>query len=524
MFSLVAITLNSYSWLERKNGFFLDEVHSFMQANHTIISLSETLEAVRNNLGDELKEKTFAREFLGVFESGDLISKCSVSGEKNGFHYSNIYAYESISVHPPLYHFVLHTVSSILRTDNIKLIGFCVNLLFMLISCVFIGKIVVLTTDNKWLALITILYYGFSYEFVSSVTFFRMYAMLSMELTVLCYLYLRQEQIFWNSKKSDIVLIILIQIISMLTHYYAVFMLLPLFIVEIFTHKNDKRVLLKLLKINVASGLFFLFLWPQSIPQLLFTDKGQCVRDNLVSIDSISHFRGYLNCLINSLFGGSRLYFVIFFLIVVLLVCLIRKCKTLSFSILQKKYLLLLFPALFYFVVVAKVSPWVSFRYESPVMPILSILVVLTLWVFSNWVIKRELYSLIILAGVTLFSSIAWIGTPIRHLYTKTPEKKALVEKYSGYKAIVVSAYDNPLHIEVAANFPHPQYLVSDIPHIDTILAPILHDEEYVLYYSKKCTTDDWNKLMLFISENEYSYDVVPYATDFHEVYFLRKL
>lgn len=343
-------------------------------------------------------------------------------------------------------------------------------------------------------------------------------------LTLLLYLHIK---IIKNNEfvTKDHVKIGFVEVLSMLTHYYALFYILPLFVVTLIIFKEDRIYRRKYLISNIVSGLIYICLWPQFIFHVFLTDRGQEVRENMTSINVFDQLVGYVNCLSHSIFGGSIIFLcgfclcVLYFLIKQITVSGKSEVCSWLLSTKGKYFIIIVVPALFYFFVVAKVSPWLSSRYETPIIPILSIMVLLCLDVMTeNIKYKKKMGVLFI---YTVLTQSLWMfgKTHLEHLYQTTSEKKSFLNHYSNYNAITISVNNVPTHVEIIANIKHPQYINTDEFHAENLLKSNLTDDGYVLYVNKYCE----NYSIDLLRKLNYSLNKIDYGDMDYDIYFLTK-
>ena len=102
-----------------KDFFHVDEALTFMLAN--------------SEYGLEVPEK-YKNEWRPGSDYYDLLT---VSAD-NTFNYKQVYINQTNDVHPPLYYFVIHTVSSFFPLQFSKWFGILPNIFFFLLTQVFI--------------------------------------------------------------------------------------------------------------------------------------------------------------------------------------------------------------------------------------------------------------------------------------------------------------------------------------------------------------------------------------------------
>lgn len=123
--------------------------------------------------------------------SGDEYTKYLTTDSSDRFKFESVVYNQERDVHPPLFYFVIHLISSIFPGEFNKWIGIVPNLLYLVITLIFIYLITQKLTSNKLLPVISTLLYGLSVDAVDTSTYIRMYMMMTMFVTIFSYLHIR---------------------------------------------------------------------------------------------------------------------------------------------------------------------------------------------------------------------------------------------------------------------------------------------------------------------------------------------
>lgn len=100
--------------------------------------------------------------------------------ENQGFQYGLVRLVQSWDVHPPVYYWIFHTVSSFFPGQFSKWFGLSINLAAFGLSMFLLRALALKVTGrNEKLTLLVCLFYGFTPAVMSSVVFIRMYALLT---------------------------------------------------------------------------------------------------------------------------------------------------------------------------------------------------------------------------------------------------------------------------------------------------------------------------------------------------------
>lgn len=120
------------------------------------------------------------------------------------FQYGLVKQVQSWDVHPPVYYWVFHTISSFFPEKFSKWYGLALNLaaygLSMFLLWILCLKV---TGDNEKLSLLICLFYGFTPAVMSSVVFIRMYALLTVFVLLCAILHVRALECYDRADKDS---------------------------------------------------------------------------------------------------------------------------------------------------------------------------------------------------------------------------------------------------------------------------------------------------------------------------------
>ena len=173
--------LFSYAHANSSNGAFLDkEIDSYYKIN----------ENVRNRLLNKWLDRSIYHNYITVQEN-----------EK--FSYDNVYNNLSQDVHPPLYHILLHTISSFYPNTFSKWFAGSINLCaFIFIYLILFNLSKPILKDEK-IALCVVALWGFSKIGIDTIIFLRMYALQTLWAICLVYQSLKILENNIATKKSS---------------------------------------------------------------------------------------------------------------------------------------------------------------------------------------------------------------------------------------------------------------------------------------------------------------------------------
>ena len=168
-----------------KSGYFVDELWSYGLSNSYYHA-----QIYEDGAMDETKvDPQMMWDYLVVNE-----------GEE--FTYGSVLYNQTHDCHPPLFYMVLHTISSFFPGEFSMWFGLIPNLVYFVITSIFIFKIAGLFFEKSYYALFPVIMYGFSLAAVNSVTYIRMYMMLTMWCMMFAWFHLQtfiKKEISWKS-------------------------------------------------------------------------------------------------------------------------------------------------------------------------------------------------------------------------------------------------------------------------------------------------------------------------------------
>lgn len=487
--TIIIITSIMVFFINQKKGFHEDEIFSYGSSNYKydnvfrsfgyaeaiqdilynqilkgniIDIISNTVEYIKDNNYFE-KDAQLAKE-EPVFRTKEEALEYLAIDNIDIFNYFSVYYNQARDVHPPLFYFLVHFVSTFFYKEFSKYIIFIINILFFIGTLIMIKKILSLLKQDK-LTIPTIILYGCSTGAISTVMFQRMY----MLLTFFCvtYLYLTFKLIKNNfnfEKKWWMITIIL----GFLTQYYfCIYIVIIFTIISIYLLKNkDYKKWFNYLKTHIISAVIGVVIFPFSIYHIFFSYRGinsteGHAKNMLENID-------YYFSQIYKFFGLNNILLIIIILIIFTITYkIIKKQK----AIYKNKILnlcILLIPIFIYILIVSKTSPFYgedySSRYIMCLFPIISISIIY----ICSIIYKKSLLIALILS-ITLSINGLINNTPV-YLYkdnkyvlelAKQNEDKYFVYVYDNFfthlsslpefliykESLIINANTNDFHI-----------------------------------------------------------------------------
>lgn len=412
--------------ISAKQGYHMDELLSFELANAEFNpwivptqpqgrlakfvenelrgeSMGETLDNLADTVKDVLENRGASKLLsyeADVYEEPVWIERQTFEdyitvGDEDGFSYLSVYFNVKDDNHPPLHFMALHTISSLFPGAVTPLMGCVINL-----ACV-LGIMVLLMKLGRWLmkllnrgewgrfaGLMAAGLYGLSVGAVSTTLLIRMYAMVSLWCVAELALHVRKlygEKLGSGDFTKGNKLLVLVTVLGFWTQYFFLFYCLILAAVTSMILWRQKRVkeLVCYIRSMVFSAVLGVAVFPFSISDVFLSGRGVEALENLSA-----GFAGYgsrIYAFLKILFVQTGVWIVILPVLGVIgLVWSVKRC-------LQKKrpeqtmmdatdapvpcglWYLLWIPVAGYFLLAARMSPYLVDRYIMPLFPLMTL-------------------------------------------------------------------------------------------------------------------------------------------------------
>ena len=184
------------------------------------------------------------------------------------FSYVQVIWNQSRDVHPPLFYILVHLVSSFFIGTFSKYIIFLINIIFYILTCIYIYKIFKLYNKEK-AGIISVIFYGLSIGAISTVMFQRMYMM--MTFFVILYTYICIKISRKGMQKKEMTKLSICTILGFLTQYYFCLFALVIFLI-LLMHLKGKRK--KWIWENIKLAMLGVAIFPASIYHIFFSYRG----------------------------------------------------------------------------------------------------------------------------------------------------------------------------------------------------------------------------------------------------------
>ena len=321
---------------------------------------------------------------------------------------------QSRDVHPPLFYILVHIVSSFFLGTFSKYIIFIINILFYILTCIYIYKIFKLYKKEKW-GILALILYGLSIGAISTVMFQRMYMM--MTFFVLLYTYICIKISRNGMQKKEMTKLSICTILGFLTQYYFCLFAVTMFIILLIHLKGKRKTWIWE---NIKLAILGVAIFPASIYHIFFSYRGitslqenyferlKFYAEEMFREFSISNLIGYI------LLGIIAILAIIYFIQK-------RRDKRLS------EYAILSLPVIIYYLIISKTAPYLEQRYILPTLPLIVIGVVLLISYFINKISKKKIKNVFNITAIVIVVSLQLYG-----LITKEPDY--LYKGYNEYQ------------------------------------------------------------------------------------------
>ena len=398
------------------------------------------------------KDETLSKEIPIFRQKEDALTYLTI-GKGDVWNYFSVYYNQARDVHPPLFYFLVHFVSTIFYGQFSKYIIFTINLVFFVGTLWIIKKIMEKLNIEK-MAIPTMILYGASMGCISTVMFQRMYMMLTFFSVLYLYLTIKfVQEDFKIEKKYPWIFTILFGFLTQ--YYFCIYIVFVFLLVSayLFTKKEYQK-LGRYFFVHVIAAVIGILFYPASIYHIFFSYRG--LGDGREVAKPIIQSCIYYFSQIYKLFGMKHLLF----LILVLYFILILKNKA---KIDQKKifYCSLIFlPSVMYLFTIAKIAPFLGEDYTSRyIMLLFPIIAVGVAYLFSFATKKQGIFFTI---SILLSVNGLYYNEPV-YLYKDYQKAMDIATTYKDDYFVYV--YDN--------SFTH----LSSLPEFATYKASLIINE-----------------------------------------------
>lgn len=506
---LILVLLVQCFYISQKDGYHMDELLTFELANAEynpwIVptqpvgrlakfmqqeiygdSLGETLGNLKDTVADVLRNRGSSKLLsykADVYEQPVWITREQFHeyitvGDRDGFNYLSVYFNVKDDNHPPLYFMLVHTMSSLFRDRISPWMGCVFNLAAVMGCCILmfaLGRLLAAChyieerTGERW-GLGSALLYGCSSGAIATTVFIRMYGVLTFLCMLSLYLHLQK----WLGEQSgagkDFMkkngLLILVTALGYWTQYFFLFycLLLALTTVILLFRGGRKKEAFRYVRSMVIAAVIGVGVYPFGVKHILTSGRGVEAIGNLAS--GLSGYGERLlafgRLLLARTLGQGPLEPVIVTALLVLGVALLVIGRSKARDSRDPELAgngkigwrglgwMLVFPPVGYFLLAARMSPYMVDRYIMPVFPFAAMaLTGLLIYLWRRLGPAGEggvLWALLVVSCVSVFT---YDG---EYLYKGYGIQLQMAEEYASLPCICVyegyGFYDNLLEFQ----------------------------------------------------------------------------
>lgn len=408
-----------------KQGFHMDELLSFELANaefnpwivttqpegrlakfvhneidgetfgETLDNLADTVRDVLQNRGSS-KLLTYTADVYEepVWITSEQFSDYITVKSGDAFNYLSVYFNVKDDNHPPLHFMVLHTVSSLFQGRISPWMGCVINMVAVVWVMILLYRICLLTApalgmekDGRRLGVMTALFYGLSTGALATVLLIRMYGM----LTLWCVLYFNLILKKWQGASFDQKngKLILVTMLGFWTQYFFLFycLLLAAVVSVCLGKAGRRRELICFVGSMAIAAVVGVLVYPFAVSDVFSSGRGVEALGNLSR--GLSGYGTRLLAFGEILLDRGTGYYPL---------CLILLLAAIAWAGIRKKakdgrekkgadgggqswfWWMLVFPMAGYFLLAARMSPYLVDRYIMPAFPFTVLLMMLVIF------------------------------------------------------------------------------------------------------------------------------------------------
>lgn len=397
---------------------------------------------------------SFKEGFMESWVDGEEIEKAMTVDGLGDLDYSIPYQNQKNDVHPPLYYFVIHTVSALFAGHLSKWIGILPNMLFCLLTTVLLYLAGVKLFDKRGPALVAAGWWAWSVGCMSTAVFVRMYAMLTCLCTalVLMHLVALAEVRRGGLRKRTMVGLFLITLAGILTQYYFLvfcFFLCGSFFLFLCATKRWK-LLVQYTVIEGAALCGAVLLFPRMLRHIFGGYRGQQAFESVARgagfLEGLKHVGTIISDqLCNGWLEGALLLAVLSLVVGMM----VRRCQGKKAGLKDRDWtvLYLLCVAGGYWGMITKIAPYQTDRYVFCIYPLVVLVLVYLGNRGLNLFVRNPRACTAVLALVGLGVTVLSYQTQkVNYLYTQYEQRYQDLAPYEGYPIVYLSvtgAYQN---------------------------------------------------------------------------------
>ena len=404
-----------------KSYIHMDEAYSLGLTNYNKVEIQQN-----EDFYNTWHNKEYYEDYLSVNDN-----------EKNNF--LPVYENQKNDVHPPLYYLFLRIAMQFNIGSFSKWPGIILNIIIYLFITIFmyliLRKLFAKSENSQIKSAFLALISSLTLASINNAIYIRMYALSSLNILIITYLHLKLAEKKGNNYKL-LVSIGISALVGSLTHYYYLFYLAMLFIMFVIKYLKEKeyKELAKYIITMIIAGILSLVIFPYSIKHMFFGYRGQGAINSLLNISEFFIKICQYILIINVYAFNNILFILVVFILGIIIYKKIKKIKLIE----KNKYIkYILYPTIFYFLLVAMSAPWIELRYMMPICSIIFILIMYLLIMLLKNIVKEKTLNIIVIVIALLMFIMPFISNQIIDLALGKKFRYEQENAYSSKQEIV---------------------------------------------------------------------------------------
>lgn len=404
-----------------KSYIHMDEAYSLGLTNYNKVEIQQN-----EDFYNTWHNKEYYEDYLSVNDN-----------EKNNF--LPVYENQKNDVHPPLYYLFLRIAMQFNIGSFSKWPGIILNIIIYLFITIFmyliLRKLFAKSENSQIKSAFLALISSLTLASINNAIYIRMYALSSLNILITTYLHLKLAEKKGNNYKL-LVAIGISALVGSLTHYYYLFYSAMLFIMFVIKYLKEKeyKELAKYIITMIIAGILSLIIFPYSIKHMFFGYRGQGAINSLLNISEFFIKICQYILIINVYAFNNILFILVVFILGIIIYKKIKKIKLIE----KNKYIkYILYPTIFYFLLVAMSAPWIELRYMMPICSIIFILIMYLLIMLLKNIVKEKTLNIIVILIALLMFIMPFISNQIIDISVGKKFKYEQENAYSSKQEIV---------------------------------------------------------------------------------------
>ncbi len=398
---IVAIIIQSVFYIiagANKEYIHIDEAYSYGLSNYERTEITDN-----DDFWNNWHDREYYMDYLSVQDD-------------EMWDYSPVYNNQRDDVHPPLYYLLLRFAMGFSKDHFSKWTGIVLNIIIYAFITIFMYLIInklLKSEEHRTIKAIALAFMSsITLASVSNVIYIRMYALGTLNILITIFLHIK----LLESEKINSKILVCIgfsALAGVLTHYYYLFYLAPLYLILVAKYIKEKRIreLAFYTLTLVAAGVISLIIFPYSINHMFFGYRGRGVIENLKDIKGI--FTNFMPNLYNlNYYGFNGLFYLILFLVFATLMYVkLGKKGKIDISKEEKGIVSIIgIPSIIFFIIAGITAPWKVLRYIVPVCSLIFVFAIWILYKLLKIVFNEKIVNSLIVGvfGLVLISPFAF--------------------------------------------------------------------------------------------------------------------